>query len=69
MAELSNFQLNMLGKVVASAVFEHFRNPENMEKFNKWFIERYGITYEESKARGMEYEDLEEMRKCNTLVT
>ena len=69
MADLSSYQAKMLGKIVASAVLEHFRDPKNMEKFNEWFLDRYGITYEESKARGMEYEDLEVMRKCNTQVT
>lgn len=50
-SELSEYQLRSLGQVTAKHVKNFFRNPENKQRFEEWFIKTHGCSYAEYKER------------------
>lgn len=38
-------QLTRMGQYLARTVREYFRDPENREKFERWYFEQYGQEY------------------------
>lgn len=50
-SELSEYQLCSLEQVTAKHVEKFFRNPENIRRFEEWFIKTHRCSYADYKER------------------
>ncbi|HCK25061.1 MAG TPA: hypothetical protein DHW31_09855 [Bacteroides graminisolvens] len=49
--QLSEYQLQSLGRATAKTVTKYFKKPENQKRFEQWFLEKHGYTWQEHLER------------------